>query len=148
MKASEKIKSKIKEWEGCRLTAYRCPAGLLTIGYGHTGKDVCQGLTINKATADYLFEKDIAEFETQLDRALKEDKVPALTQGQYDALLSIAYNIGITKLRGQSTLWRKLRANPSDSTIPAEFNRWVYGGGKVLPGLVKRRQQESEIYQS
>lgn len=75
------------------------------------------------------------------------DGVPALTQGQYDALVSFAYNTGISALRG-STLWRKVKANPADPAIPAEFRRWVNSGGKQLPGLVKRRAEEARIYTS
>lgn len=145
MKASERIKEFIKSKEGLSLTAYRCPAGVLTIGYGHTGADVKRGKTIAQAEAEALFDNDLRRFEAELSRAMKADGAPALTQSQYDALLSFAYNIGITALR-KSTLWRKVKANPADPTIPAEFGRWVYAKGKVLQGLVERRKEEAEIY--
>lgn len=145
MEASEKIKQFIKEREGCRLTAYRCPSGVWTIGYGHTGADVKRGKTIAQAEAEALFDNDLRRFEAELSRAMKADGAPALTQSQYDALLSFAYNIGITALR-ESTLWRKVKANPADPTIPAEFGRWVYAKGKVLQGLVERRKEEANIY--
>lgn len=145
MEVSEKIKQFIKEQEGCRLTAYRCPSGVWTIGYGHTGADVKRGKTIAQAEAEALFDNDLRRFEAELSQAMKADGAPALTQSQYDALLSFAYNIGITALR-KSTLWRKVMANPADPTIPAEFGRWVYAKGKVLQGLVKRREQEANIY--
>ena len=145
MKASERIKTLIKGWGGCRLEAYRCPAGVPTIGYGHTGPDVAQGLRITQAHAERLFEGDIARFEDELQRWMRIDSVPGLTQGQYDALLSFAYNTGITALR-RSTLWRKVCADPSDPSVPAEFSRWVNAGGRRMPGLVARREEEARIY--
>lgn len=147
MEASEKIKQFIKEQEGCRLTAYRCPSGVWTIGYGHTGADVKRGKTIAQAEAEALFDNDLRRFEAELSRAMKADGAPALTQSQYDALLSFAYNVGIGALR-RSTLWRKVMANPSDPTIGAEFCKWVHSGKNVLPGLVKRRREEANIYRS
>lgn len=147
MEASEKIKQFIKEREGCRLTAYRCPSGVWTIGYGHTGADVKRGKTIAQAEAEALFDNDLRRFEAELSRAMKADGAPALTQSQYDALLSFAYNVGIGALR-RSTLWRKVMADPSDPTIGAEFCKWVHSGKNVLPGLVKRRREEANIYRS
>ncbi len=146
MKASKEIKEFIRYWEGLRLTAYRCPAGTLTIGYGHTGPDVFPGQRISPAFAEKLLEEDIARFEAELDRWGQIDRLPELTQHRYDALLSFAYNVGTSALR-RSTLWRKLCADPSDPAIPAEFRRWVHAGGKVLPGLVKRREREAQIYE-
>ena len=145
MEASEKIKQFIKEQEGCRLTAYRCPSGVWTIGYGHTGADVKRGKTIAQVEAEALFDNDLRRFEAELSRAMKADGAPALTQNQYDALLSFAYNVGIGALR-RSTLWRKVMADPSDPTIGAEFCKWVHSGMNVLSGLVKRREQEANIY--
>lgn len=149
MKASEEIKKMIKEMEGCRLTAYRCPTGHLTIGYGHTGSDVAAGMKVTQQTADALFEKDIARFEDELQRWLYIDGVTALSQQRYDALLSLAFNLGVSKTRG-STLWKKMTRDPDDPTIPAEFGRWVNGrvNGvmKPLPGLVKRRAREAAVW--
>lgn len=145
MKTTEEIKRLIKGWEGCRLEAYACPAGKLTVGYGHTGGDVFRGMRITQARADALFEGDMARFEGELQRWMAIDRVPPLTQGQYDALASFAYNAGTGALR-RSTLWKKVCADPADPSIPAEFRRWVHGGGKVLPGLVKRREAEAAVY--
>lgn len=145
MKASEEIKEMIKRLEGCRLTAYRCPGGVWTIGYGHTGSDVHRGQRISQQKAEQLFSADLGRFEDELQQWMKVDGAPALRQGQYDALLSFAYNVGISALR-RSTLWRKVKANPDDPTIPEEFGRWVHSNGKVLPGLVARRQEEAKIY--
>lgn len=139
----------MKLWEGLKLNAYRCPAGVLTIGYGHTGKDVVAGLKITRERAEELFESDIAKFERTLDKQINADKVQTLTQGQYDALLSFAYNVGMANLKS-STLWRKVKANPNDASIGNEFRRWVWATtskGKVqLPGLIKRRAKEAEVY--
>lgn len=139
----------MKQWEGLKLNAYRCPAGVLTIGYGHTGNDVVAGLKITRERAEELFESDIAKFERTLDKQINADKVQTLTQGQYDALLSFAYNVGMANLKS-STLWRKVKANPNDASIGNEFRRWVWATtskGKVqLPGLIKRRAKEAEVY--
>lgn len=148
MKASNSIKEFIKQHEGLKLQAYLCPSDKLTIGYGHTGPDVQPGMTITAARAAELFEMDLAKFEAQLNDLRAAWRV-SLTQGQYDALLSFAYNVGMGSLRS-STLWRKVRTNTSDRSIADEFNRWVYGtkGGKKvkLPGLVARRKAEAEIW--
>lgn len=142
MKASGRIKEQIKKWEGLRLRAYVCAGGKWTIGYGHTGTDVQRDLFITPAKAQELFDADIAVHETELNALL--DGI-TLSQGQYDALLSFVFNLGIGNLRN-ATLLRKIRANPDDPTIPAEFRRWVYAKGVRLPGLVKRRDLEARIY--
>ena len=145
MKASREIKEFIKASEGLRLTAYRCPAGVLTIGYGHTGSDVLPGMRITEARAVELFESDLVRFEAELGRWMAIDGVPTLGQNRYDAVLSFAYNVGTSALR-RSTLWKKVCADPSDPSVPAEFRKWVHAGGKVMPGLVRRRKREAAIY--
>nr|DAF27301.1 MAG TPA: Lysozyme [Caudoviricetes sp.] len=142
MELSQSIKNKIKTWEGCRLTAYRCPAGILTIGYGHTGSDVNPGKRITQAEADALFEADIRKFADSVNTTLKGAKI---NNNQFDALVSLAYNIGIGAF-AKSTLLTKVLADPGNSGIRAEFARWIRGGGKVLPGLVKRRTAEADHY--
>lgn len=142
MKASETVKNKIKEYEGLRLTAYKCPAGVLTIGYGHTGLDVKTGMTITQAEADSLFDKDIDRFESQLNATLGTAN---LRQCQYDALLSFAYNVGIYNL-STSTLLRKVKSNPDNPAIRDEFKKWNKAKAKVLAGLVKRRDWEARRY--
>lgn len=142
MRASAKIKEQMKQWEGLRLKSYRCPAGVWTIGYGHTGADVVPGMEISQAEASAIFGSDIARFEIGLAPVLAGIE---LTQGQYDALLSLSYNIGLEAFKG-STLLRKVRTNPNDPSIPAEFSRWVYAKGKKLPGLVTRRAGEAKVY--
>lgn len=145
MKPSEKIRNFIKAREGLSLTTYRCPSGITTIGYGHTGLGVTMGLRITQQQADEWFAADLDVFASQLNRHLTERRI-RLSQHQYDALVSFTFNVGLGNFLA-STLWRKLCAEPKDPTIPAEFRRWVYGNGKKLPGLVTRRQQEAQIYQ-
>lgn len=139
---SATIKNMIKGWEGCRLTAYRCPAGVWTIGYGHTGADVSEGLTISRARADELFDRDIAAFARQLDRVVTG---LTITQNQYDALLSLAYNIGIGRL-SRSHLMELVKSDPANPAIESEFMKYVNAGGKTLPGLVRRRSVEACHY--
>lgn len=147
MKASDNVKKIIKEFEGCRLKAYLCPANRWTIGYGHVGFDVLPGMEITQAEADKLFDLDLSGFEHELNKLLDFGKVRGLKQGQYDALLSFAYNVGMSQLK-DSTLWRKVRTDPADSTIPAEFRRWVYAGGVKLLGLERRRAAEAAMWES
>lgn len=145
MKPSESIKEKIKGWEGCRLTAYRCPAGVPTIGYGHTGPDVKMGQTITKAEADALFTHDIEAFAERVGRIVP----PGLSQCQFDALVSLAYNIGIGGLQ-RSALLKRVRTNPGCGSIYNEFMRHnkarVKGELKELRGLTLRRQAEANHY--
>lgn len=147
MKASENVKNFIKGFEGLRYGAYKDSAGVWTIGYGHTGADVKEGMRITRAEADRLFDLDLSRFERGLNDMLDVDGIKGLTQGQFDALLSFAYNLGLAKLRG-STLWRKAKADPNDPTIPDEFKRWVYAGGIRLLGLENRRAAEAAIWKS
>ena len=148
MKISDYAEVVIKEHEGLRLKAYRCPSGVLTIGYGHI-KNVKTGDVINKDLADRLFVEDVEDVERLLDA---EHYSSVLSQGQYDALVSFIFNLGWSKFRS-STLRKKLLANVDDFSIPNEFRRWVYGtdpksGVKIkLPGLVKRREWEAQMYE-
>lgn len=141
MKASKEITEWIRKFEGLKLCAYKCPAGVWTIGYGHTG-GVRQDQCITPATAERLLAADIAEVENQVAAAVGNAK---LTQGQFDALVSFTFNLGIGKLQG-STLLRKVKANSADPTIADEFGRWVYSAGVKLDGLVKRRKVEARFW--
>lgn len=147
MKISEYAEEVLKEHEGLRLKAYQCPSGVLTIGYGHT-KKVKPGDVIDKETAHRFFVEDVEDVERLLDA---ERYSSALSQGQYDALVSFIFNLGWGKFCS-STLRKKLLCNVDDLSIPNEFRRWVYGtdpktGKKVkLPGLVKRREWEAQMY--
>lgn len=146
MNLTNEIRAKMMQWEGCRLKAYRCPAGVLTIGYGHTGPDVEPGMEITAPQAVALFNADVDKFARSVEAALAG--VP-LKQKQFDAVVSLAYNIGLGALK-KSTLYRKVKANPNDPTIRVEFmkhvNARVNGVLKPLPGLVKRRTAEADHY--
>lgn len=146
MELSQKIKEMIKGWEGCRLTAYRCPAGVLTIGYGHTGADVTPGKRITQAEAERLFESDIRKFAATVAPLFAGTDI---NNNQFDALVSLSYNIGSLSVKAP-TLLRKVKANPDDPSIRAEFlkhvNARVNGVLKPLPGLVKRRTAEANHY--
>jgi len=130
----------IKKYEGLYLTAYKDPVGILTIGYGHTGSDVKPGQRITQAQADQLLQGDVAIAE----KAVRSQVKVPLTQGQFDALVSFTFNLGAGALKS-STLLKKLNAGDY-AGAQAEFGKWVHAGGKVLPGLVARRQEEATMF--
>ena len=121
----------IKASEGLRLDAYRCPAKNPTIGYGSTGPHVRMGMTITEAEADALLRKDLERFERGVAAMGGE-----MTPGQFSALVSFAFNVGLVAVRG-STLLRKHLAGDYASAA-AEFARWNKAAGKVLTGLSTR----------
>ncbi len=131
----------IKEFEGCVLTAYKCQAGVLTIGYGHTGKDVTENLTISQEDANELLYDDLFVFETGVNKLTAELDI---TQGMFDALVSFAYNLGLHSL-AQSTLLKLLKQN---KVLEAsnEFCRWNKVNGKESAGLSRRRAAEAELF--
>ena len=139
MRPSEKLMYAIKQFEGCHLKAYKCPAGVWTIGWGHT-KGVQPGQVITQAQADSLLQGDLLDYVNFVNNLKLK-----LTQGQFDALVDFAYNCGVGNLN-KSTLLRKVRMNSSLTEIQDEFRRWNKGGGKVLPGLVKRREWEAQRF--
>lgn len=131
----------IKDSEGLRLHAYRCPAGVWTIGYGDTGPDVTPGLTITEDEAEARLRARLeTEFEPGVERMLR---VP-VSGNQFSALVSFAYNVGLRAL-WESSLLRLLGAGDTQGAA-AQFGRWTKSGGRVLPGLVKRRQAEAELF--
>ena len=139
MKTSSKGIALIKEFEGLRLKAYKCPGGVWTIGYGHTA-GVKPGMVISEAQAEEYFKADLIAFEKYLNGLGL-----ALDQNQFDALISFIYNVGTGNF-SSSTLLRKVKANPQDNSIMDEFLRWVYSKGRVLPGLQRRRLAEMKLY--
>ena len=140
MEASEILKVQLKAFEGLMLTAVRDVGGVLTIGYGHTGKDVEEGDRISPYWAEELLKEDLGLVESQV-RALKV----ARTQGQFDALVSFVYNLGIGRFRN-SNLLKVIRNGGSRNQIKTEFKKWVYAGGKKLKGLEKRREWEAKRF--
>lgn len=139
MKASEKAYSLIRQFEGLRLTAYKCPAGVWTIGYGHTS-GVVPGMVITKEQAEEFLRCDIKAAEDTVNA-----ECPNLRQCQFDALVSFVFNVGGGNFC-KSTLLKKVKTNPDDNSIMDEFLRWVYAKGVVLPGLQKRRLAEMRLY--
>ena len=136
MKASELLIEKIKEFEGYSNTAYRCAAGVWTCGYGHTS-GVTATTTCTRSEAERWLREDLAPIEAYLD------SVPWIdTQGKFDACADFCYNLGLGAFKG-STLLKKIKAGAPTEEIQAEFRRWVYAGGKVLKGLVRRREWEA-----
>lgn len=130
---------KLMEMEGLRLDAYVDAAGVWTIGYGHT-KNVRQGDKISEYWAKELLMQDVAEVERQV-KALGVAK----TQGQFDALVSFAFNLGIDNLK-RSTLLKCIREGRSMREIKRQFMRWVVAGGKRLKGLERRRAWEVQRF--
>ena len=139
MKTSPKGIALIKEFEGLRLKAYKCPGGVWTIGYGPTA-GVKPGIVISEAQAEEYLKADLIAFERYLNGLGL-----ALNQNQFDALISFIYNVGTGNF-SSSTLLRKVRANPQDNSIMDELLRWVYSKGRVLPGLQRRRLAEMKLY--
>jgi lysozyme len=145
MRTTPKVIQLIKASEGLRLTAYICPAGVPTIGYGATtypdGSPVKLGDSITESHADLMLNDTIESIEKHLQRMITRE----LNQNQFSAIVSFAFNIGLGAL-GKSTLLRKVNANRWDPSIRDEFHRWIHANKKVLPGLVKRRKEEADIY--
>ena len=139
MKSSELLINKIIEFEGCKLTAYKCPAGVWTIGVGHT-KGVKQGQTITEAQAMSLLKGDLLPCENYVNNL-----GVCKTQGQFDALVDFAFNLGTAAL-GRSTLLKYIRAKKPEQYIREEFGKWVNSKGMRLKGLVIRRQWEADRY--
>lgn len=136
----------IKAFEGCKLTAYKCPAGKPTIGYGFCtyldGSPVKLGDRITQEDADIMLAKKVDEYRTQVARI-----VPGtLPAGAVDALTSFAYNCGVGALN-RSTLLKKIKANKLDlKGIKTEFLKWNKANGKELAGLTNRRVKEYQMY--
>ncbi|MFZ5986922.1 MAG: lysozyme [Bacillota bacterium] len=145
MKASQKAIDLIKKYEGLKLTAYKCPAGVLTIGYGHT-KTTKPGMTINKEMAELLLKQDLKDFEKAINELVK---VP-LTQNQFDALTSFIFNVGVGKFKNSTLLKELNEGNYKEAAN--EFLKWTkarQAGGLIeLPGLVKRRKDEKKLFES
>ncbi len=131
----------VKHFEGCKLKAYLCPAGIPTIGYGHT-HNVKLGDTCTQQQAEEWLEDDFFHATSDVKAVVRV----SLTDNQLDALASFVFNLGVRKLI-QSTLLKKL--NAEDYTSAAnEFDKWVFAAGKKLNGLIARRAAEKELFLS
>lgn len=136
MKASDLVIAKIKEFEGFSSTAYRCPAGVWTCGFGTT-KGITPTTRCTRSEAEQWLKRDLAPIEAYLNTVAEVD-----TQGKYDALCSFIFNLGMGNFKN-STLLKKIKAGAATEDIQAQFKRWVYAGGKKLKGLVRRREWEA-----
>jgi lysozyme len=147
MKTSQTGIDLIKSFEGLELNAYKCPAGIVTIGFGSTyyadKSPIKMGDKLkDKIAAEELLKATLLTFESTINGLFYNI---TLKQNQFDALVSLVFNIGPNAFAA-STLLKKAKVNPNDKTIEIEFNRWVNGGGKKLPGLIRRRKAESKLY--
>lgn len=141
METSDRGIDLIKRFEGYEGKAYLCPAGTWTIGYGHT-PGVIEGQTCTREQAERWLREDLKTAEAAVN-ALEPAR--PLRQCEFDALVSFVYNIGAGRFFN-STLRRKVLANPGNPTIRDEFENWIYAGGRILPGLVARREAEADLY--
>jgi lysozyme len=143
MKTSAEGIALIKKFEGCELQAYQCSASVWTIGFGHTS-GVEEGHTCTQDEAESFLRDDLEEFESTITKLVN---VP-LKQNEFDALVSWVYNLGGTNLR-ESTLLQRINddSDSSRADIPHQIKRWNRAGGKVLDGLVRRREAEALLWQ-
>lgn len=134
----------IKLFEGCKLSAYRCPANIVTIGWGSIldaqGKPFKMGAIITQQQAD-----DLLQMEVDAKAVKVNLLISTVNQNMFDALVSFSYNCGVGALRG-STLLKKVKINPYDPLIHNEFMKWDKVAGKPLKGLTIRREAESKLY--
>jgi lysozyme len=128
----------IKEFEGLKLEAYKCPANVWTIGYGHTG-GVKETDKITIEDAERLLKKDLELFEYKLNSLKLE-----LNQNQFDALISFIYNIGFSAFNKSTMLTCLKKGKFKEAGI--QFSRWIYAANRVLTGLVRRREEESRLF--
>lgn len=142
-RASDTLISKLKEFEGLRLVAYKPTKAerWYTIGYGHCAGDVKEEMIITEEEAEELLKRDLFFVEKFINGIPK-----VRTQGQFDALVSFSYNVGVGNLK-RSTLLKKIMHDAPTAEIQGEFMRWVYSGGKKLDGLVKRRRWEAQSWE-
>ena len=139
MKTSKDGLQLIKDFEGLELNAYKCAAGVWTIGYGHI-KGVQEGMSISEARANEMLNEELTEYENYINKGVT---VP-LSQCQFDAMVSWVYNLGGGNLQA-STLLKVINAEDYDG-VPAQLMRWNKAGGKVLEGLTRRRQAEADMF--
>lgn len=137
----------LKDFEGLRLNAYKCSAGVPTIGYGSCfypdKSNVKMGDVLrDKEEAEILLINTLVDYDIYVSKYTKSVK---LTQYQFDALVCFAFNVGLGNL-SKSTLLKMVLSNPNDTSISSEFLKWNKAAGKILNGLTKRRQKEAELY--
>jgi len=139
MSPSDKALELIRQFEGLRLAAYKCPAGVPTIGYGTT-KGVKMGMTVTKDEAERLLQADVYPFSQQINKLVKVK----LNQNQFDALVSFVYNVGAGAF-AESTMLKLINQSLLDDAAN-QFVRWNKANGEVLPGLTRRRMAERDLF--
>ena len=146
MQTSEQGIKMIIAFEGIEEKAYKCPSGVWTIGVGHTGevddRPINAGMHITQEKAMQLLRQDLAHFEEYINA---EPYAKKLQQHQFDALVSFVFNVGRAAFQS-STMRRKLCSGADNDSVAAEFGRWIYGKKGMLPGLVRRRKIEAEMF--
>ena len=140
MNTSQEGLDLIKKFEGCELTAYQDSVDVWTIGFGHT-KGVEEGDEITQDEAEEMLASELDEYEGYINDMVECD----LEQCQFDALVAWVYNLGPTNLKS-STMLKRLNSNDLDD-VPNQIKRWDKAGGKVLAGLVRRREAESLLFE-
>lgn len=141
----------IKEFEGLRTKSYLCPANKLTIGFGHTGPDVHIGQVINEREAEQLLQGDLIYFEHGVS-----ELIGSATENEFSAMVCLAYNIGLglpTKKNPKgggfyASSVRRFHNQGNKGLAANSFMLWIKGGGKTLPGLIRRRSAERALYLS
>ena len=139
MKMSSEGLNLLKKFEGCELKSYRCSAGVLTIGYGHT-KGVTEGMQIDQEEAESMLASEMVEYESNINDNVEVD----LNQNQFDAMVCWVYNLGVGNLRSSTLL--KVLNNKEYDEVPDQMKRWNKAGGRVLAGLVRRRDAEAALF--
>lgn len=139
---SERGQALTRQFEGLRLEAYQDQRGIWTIGYGHTGPSVHEGMRITEAEAEMLLTSDVARAVAGVNRMVTAQ----VTQHQFDALVDFAFNLGCATLM-HSTLLRLVNSG-EPAAAASEFPRWDHAGSRPIPGLLRRRQAEMELFQA
>ena len=141
MNISQEGLSLIKKFEGCEYNAYKCAAGVWTIGYGHTA-GVKEGDLVTQQEADKILEEDMKEYEGYINDYVTVD----LNQNQFDSLVSWVFNLGPNNLKSSSML--KVLNNGAYEDVPAQIKRWNKANGKTLDGLIRRREAEALLFEN
>jgi len=147
MKIGQKGLQLVKDFEGWHSKPYQDPVGIPTIGYGFTyylpdrRRVTMQDAALTKTQGNRMLGEILAHYEDDVHRLVTR----SLRQQQFDALVSFTYNLGATNL-SKSTLLKRINSDPQDKRIADEFMKWNKAGGKILPGLVRRRAAEVQLY--
>lgn len=143
MWASDNAGKLIREFEGCRLASYLCPAGKWTLGWGATGEDIKPGMKWTQAQADQRLAADIARFARGVTALVG---ISPTTRNQFDAMVCFAFNVGLGEdgLKGSTLL--KLHKAGRFAAAADEFGKWIYSKGQPIQGLIRRRAAERALY--